>query len=497
LTDERITDKKLSRRQLLGGAAAGAVALGAVAGAGKLIPRQVAASSDAPVASREFVEIAGAKRLVPAPAQTTDIFGNPSPTVLSADLVLVGFGSVGIPAAIEAFDAGVQNIIAIEKSPWIGGQGHRCGGALAGANTVVQEYLGIDDNFNDFYEYLLACGQGMVDPALCRSFATNDNVDWVINTLGGQPVSEWAFSLDGAGQPITPVAAGTKDAAIPGSVGFGLDYNGGSPYFELSGTTPVMRSHWFTGNPADAAFTAAHAGMPEPYANALCPKVNGTIANGGTGIFKTLNDAVALRNATGPGNITVMTQTTLTGLVASDGEVLGISAADPNGNPLLIEAKLGVVLGTGGWSGNAKMVQDYLLLPQSEFQLGKNPASEAIEVEEDGAGVLAAQAIGANTVNMAAGGGSASKAGFALTPLSATYTDTLSDTLGAGGLKINANSQVIDIDGDIIPRLYAGGRTTGGLTFHLYPVCGTDYGSAMWQGRVAGRNVATLNPWTA
>ena len=112
------------------------------------------------------------------------------------DVVVCGSGTGGAPAAIEAHDAGAEVLI-IEKKDWIGGSMRRCGGAMLGADTVVQHHLGItNDNPDMLYEYLLACGEGLTDPDLVRVLADNagKNIDWVINDLGGQPVEEWDFT---------------------------------------------------------------------------------------------------------------------------------------------------------------------------------------------------------------------------------------------------------------------------------------------------------------
>jgi succinate dehydrogenase/fumarate reductase flavoprotein subunit len=56
-----------------------------------------------------------------------------------------------------------------------------------------------------------------------------------------------------------------------------------------------------------------------------------------------------------------------------------------------------------------------------------------------------------------------------------------------GGLAINARSQVLDIYGKVIPGLYAGGETAGGLEF-----VGMNRGIIL--GRIAGENAAAESP---
>jgi predicted oxidoreductase len=56
-----------------------------------------------------------------------------------------------------------------------------------------------------------------------------------------------------------------------------------------------------------------------------------------------------------------------------------------------------------------------------------------------------------------------------------------------GGLAINARSQVLDVYGKVIPGLYAGGETAGGLEF-----VGMNRG--IIPGRIAGENAAAESP---
>ena len=42
------------------------------------------------------------------------------------DLVIVGGGSAGMAAAVSAYDAGVQDILLLERSPYLGGILNQC-----------------------------------------------------------------------------------------------------------------------------------------------------------------------------------------------------------------------------------------------------------------------------------------------------------------------------------------------------------------------------------
>jgi fumarate reductase flavoprotein subunit len=64
-----------------------------------------------------------------------------------------------------------------------------------------------------------------------------------------------------------------------------------------------------------------------------------------------------------------------------------------------------------------------------------------------------------------------------------------------GGVKISKEAQVVDVNGEVIPRLYAGGMVAGGFIGPYYPGSGTAINSAVTFGRIAGEGAATMEPW--
>jgi tricarballylate dehydrogenase len=62
------------------------------------------------------------------------------------------------------------------------------------------------------------------------------------------------------------------------------------------------------------------------------------------------------------------------------------------------------------------------------------------------------------------------------------YAVTCGVTFTFGGVKVNAEGEVEDTGGNVIPGLYAAGEMVGGLFFHNYPG-----GSGLTSGAVFGR----------
>lgn len=65
----------------------------------------------------------------------------------------------------------------------------------------------------------------------------------------------------------------------------------------------------------------------------------------------------------------------------------------------------------------------------------------------------------------------------------------------AGGLEINANAQVMNVRGEVIPRLYAGSNCIANTMGRGYPTGGTTIANGLVVGYVAANHIATLEPW--
>lgn len=73
----------------------------------------------------------------------------------------------------------------------------------------------------------------------------------------------------------------------------------------------------------------------------------------------------------------------------------------------------------------------------------------------------------------------------------ATYSTSFDNS---GGLKINTDAQVVDVWGNVIPRLYAAGQISGGVIGEHYPGSGTALNALVTFGRIAGAKAAAETP---
>ena len=110
------------------------------------------------------------------------------------DVIIVGAGSAGIPAAIFAGQRGAR-VLLIEADNRIGGTMHWSSGQISAAGSRVQKELGIEDSPQEHYDDAQRIVGGGIDPVLGRLAIDNaaGTLDWLMDN---------GLELD----PATPIA---------------------------------------------------------------------------------------------------------------------------------------------------------------------------------------------------------------------------------------------------------------------------------------------------
>jgi len=101
------------------------------------------------------------------------------------DILVVGSGVAGLSAAIEARQAGAD-VLVIEKMKVTGGNTRISDGGLAAPGNRIQQQAGVKDSPELFYNDILRAGLGLNHPRLVALVAENaaDAVSWTMNVLG-------------------------------------------------------------------------------------------------------------------------------------------------------------------------------------------------------------------------------------------------------------------------------------------------------------------------
>jgi 3-oxosteroid 1-dehydrogenase len=305
------------------------------------------------------------------------------------DIVVVGSGAAGLTAALTAAQLG-RSAIVLEKTDRYGGSTARSGGGIWIPGNAVLNRAGIRDTPALAASYLsfvtgpdvpqasrdafLANGPAMLDLMLAR---TPVRFAWVPGYSDYYPEAAGGVA---AGRSIEPVPfngrrLGPELAAL------------NPPYLPIPDGVAVTQAdyRWLSLGPRHPR--AMLAGM----------KVAGRLARRrllGQRMLSLGQAMVAgLRAGLVSANVPLWLETPLTGLVvAEDGRVTGVKVLR-DGSPVVVRARLGVVLACGGFERNAEMRSQYQREP-----IGTSWTTGA--AGNTGDGILAGQAVGADVALM-------------------------------------------------------------------------------------------------
>ncbi len=274
----------------------------------------------------------------------------PSQWDREADIVVIGSGATGMPAAIVAREAGAS-VIVVEAQNHIGGHAITSGGNLPlGGGTSYQKKYDIEDSADLFFQDLT--DWSVVETNGFPPYRYNDRE--VIRAFADNSVAAFEFLL----------AHGVKviDRA-PNSIGHEIGVS-------VLRTMQIDVADWpmvHTGQPADPSDPEIRAG---------------------SGLMRPLH-AAALK-----AGVDILLDHRMTAIhraAENSGRVIGI-AADHNGASLNIRAHKAVIVATGGSTGNVNFRRMFdPRLTEEYCGLAGMPWSD-----QDASGEIAAMAVGAS-----------------------------------------------------------------------------------------------------
>lgn len=115
-------------------------------------------------------------------------------TEITCDVVIIGAGGAGLTAALSAKENGAENVVILEKMPYVGGNTLKATGGMNAAATSVQKTLGIEDTVQTFIDDTMKGGKDMNNPDLVRKMAEDSAaaIDWL--AANNAPLPEVSFS---------------------------------------------------------------------------------------------------------------------------------------------------------------------------------------------------------------------------------------------------------------------------------------------------------------
>ncbi len=295
---------------------------------------------------------------------------------LEVDLVVIGSGAAGATAALAAH-AGKARVAVLEKSAKFGGTTAVSGGVVWVPNNKHMPEVGIPDSMDEAVSYVTRLADGRSDPALIRRYL--EVAPQMIEFIeGATPIVFKALARYPDYHPEFPGGKPGGRSLDPGlydtnQLGAWKDKLRKSPVFGMTAMSVTEATDWGVfSKPSALPFALLGKRFKQGlvcYGGALC---------GG------LLEALLARG------IEPMLSTPVHELIVEDDRVAGVRA-EQGGKELLIKARKGVVLASGGFEWNAELAARFLGGPLT------HPNSPP---GNDGDGLRMAMSLGADLGNM-------------------------------------------------------------------------------------------------
>jgi 3-oxosteroid 1-dehydrogenase len=271
------------------------------------------------------------------------------------DLVVAGSGAAGMTAALTAAHLGLSVLI-IEKNGFFGGSTARSGGGIWAPGNTVLRRAGVADTPGQARAYLAYVAEGV--PAELRQALLERGPDMLSLVLAMTPLRlRWVPGYADY-YPEAPggLAAGRSVEPVPfdGRVLGGELAHLGRPYLPSPVAITQAEYRWLSLGPRHPR--AALAGARVAGRTARTRLLGHRMLTLGQAL------AAGLRAGLLTAGVPVWLETPLTSLEVRDGRVTGVRATR-DGQPLLIRARRGVLIATGGFERNEEMRRRYQRAP--------------------------------------------------------------------------------------------------------------------------------------
>jgi len=292
---------------------------------------------------------------------------------LEADVVVLGTGAAGLTAALSAHDFGAGEVLILEKFGMIGGTSAMSGGMLWIPLNDQQAEHGIDDSYDEVVTYLDGLADdGHLDPETVGAFLEEgpEMLRWL---EARTPVRLRLFEGFPDYQSWAPGAKEHGSRSLDNDV---------FPFEELGSW-----AKWV--NPPKTGWPRRTSMIEDYYApvvdeQQLADRETRDCRGQGQALVGSLLKGVLDRN------IPVRRESRARHLITENGRVIGV-VTEEAGNELRVRARKGVVIATGGFEWNEKLVASFL----------RGPMTGPVSVPEcEGDGLLMAMEVGASLGNM-------------------------------------------------------------------------------------------------
>lgn len=284
---------------------------------------------------------------------------------LEADVIVIGSGAVGLPAAIKAVDAGAT-VILVETNYDIGGHAIISGGNVPlGGGTSAQKKYEIEDSPDVLFR---------------------DLTDWSVVEVSGMP--DYRYNDRGVQRALADNEAATYEFLVENGVQF-VDQAPDNSGAHAVGISAFRENHtiWGEGQSLESPAGAGGTSLMRPLEDSARKK--------GVQFLMNYHMDEIVRETPAAGRVLgIRASYTPTILPGTDAPLKGFRSdgnIDMDAETVTIKANKAVIIGTGGSTGNVNFRRMFDPRATEELILAGEPYSP-----QDASGELASMAVGAS-----------------------------------------------------------------------------------------------------
>jgi fumarate reductase flavoprotein subunit len=302
-----------------------------------------------------------------------------TPEEYTTDVVVIGGGGAGLSAASTVAEAG-KSVILLEKYPQIGGNTVRTGGPMNAADPEWQHAMAAIHGERQTLEKILNYDEKQIHPEYLADFRSlQDQINNYFQAVDNGREEEYLFDSSLLHRFQTYIGGKRKDRN-------GNEIYGDYQLVKTLTDTALDAVEWLE-NTVGVVFDRQTVQIP---VGALWRRGHKPVENAGYAYIEALSNYFAEKGGT------TLTNAQVKKLLSDEaGNIIGVEARGKAGQKMTVHAKA-VVLATGGFAANTKMVQQYNTYWSDVPDSIRTSNSSALQ----GDGIKLGEEVGAELVGM-------------------------------------------------------------------------------------------------